>query len=139
MRSIFMLSLLATVLFAALPGVVMAAPQNRVVFHLSDGDASIWRQAFNNSRNVQRSFGKGNVAVALVINGNAIGVARADSAFAETLSEAVAAGIEVIVCENTMKERNIRREDMHKKLVYTPVGTLDIMKKQQEGWAYIKP
>lgn len=139
MRLNSLLRLLAVALIATFSCLATATPQNRVVFHLSEGDAAIWKQAFNNIRNVQKSFSRGNVAVALVINGNAIGVARADSAFAESLSEAVASGIEVIVCENAMKERNLKRDDMHKKLAYTPIGTLDIMKKQQEGWAYIKP
>lgn len=118
---------------------IAAAPQNRVVFHLSDADPSIWKQAFNNARNVQKSFSKGNIAIAMVIQGNAIGAARADSPVAESVSEAIAAGMEVIVCENTMKERHLKREDMHHKVVFTPFGAVEIMKKQQEGWAYIKP
>jgi hypothetical protein len=113
MRSPAILRLLAATLLVTLSGLAPAAPQNRVVFHLSEGDPSIWKQAFNNVRNVQKSFSKGNIAIAMVINGNAIGAAKLESPVAESLSEAIASGIEIIACENTMRERNLRREDMH--------------------------
>ncbi len=131
--------LVAATLLLLASSLLVAAPQNRVVFHVSDADPTIWRQAFNNARNVQKSFSKGNIAIAVVIQGNAIGAVKAESPIAESISEAIAAGMEVIVCENTMRERNIRREEMHRKVTYTPYGALEIMKKQQEGWAYIKP
>lgn len=131
--------LLAATLLLLASSLVAAAPQNRVVFHVSTAEPSIWKQAINNARNVQKSFSKGNIAIALVIQGNAIGAARADSPVAENLAEAIAGGIEVIVCESTMRERNLKREDMYRKVSYTPFAAVEIMKKQQEGWAYIKP
>lgn len=131
--------LLAAAMFSLVSSFALGAPQNRVVFHVGDADPSTWKQAFNNARNVQKSFSKNNIAIALVIQGNAIGAARSDSPVAESIAEAIAAGMEVIVCENTMKERSLKREDMHRKVGYTPFGVVEIMKKQQEGWAYIKP
>jgi hypothetical protein len=128
----------AALLFLLSP-LLAAAPQNRVVFHLSEAEPSTWRQAFNNARNVQKVFGKGNIAIAVVIQGNAIGAARTDSPVADNIAESIASGMEIIVCENTLRERHLKREDINRNVRFTPFGVVELMKKQQEGWAYIKP
>jgi intracellular sulfur oxidation DsrE/DsrF family protein len=117
----------------------IAAPQNRVVLQISDGDAASWNQTINVARNIQSAFGKDNVAVELVVFGNGIGIATFDSPLADRLNESMAAGVEVAVCENTMKARKLKREDMNAKASFVPAGVVELIKKQQEGWAYIKP
>jgi uncharacterized protein len=114
-------------------------PQNRLIMQVSDDDPSIWRQAFSNAKNVQKSFGAKNVAIEIVIQGNGIGAARFDSVVNDKVSELIAAGIDVAVCDNTMKARNISREDMHDKVRYVTAGVVEIMRRQQAGWTYIKP
>lgn len=116
-----------------------AAPQNRVVLQISDADPAAWNQAFNNARNVQQMLGRDNVAIEIVVFGNGIGAARFDAPVNDRVGETVAAGIDVVVCENTMKARKLTREDMNAKVGYVPAGVVELMKKQQEGWAYIKP
>lgn len=116
-----------------------AAPQNRVVLQISDADPAAWNQAFNNARNVQQMLGRDNVAIEIVVFGNGIGAARFDAPVNDRVGETVAAGIDVVVCENTMKARKLTREDMNAKVSYVPAGVVELMKKQQEGWAYIKP
>ncbi|RLJ63773.1 DsrE family protein [Sulfurisoma sediminicola] len=130
--------LVAAVLSAvALAGV--AAPQNRVVLQVSDADSASWNQTINVARNIQTAYGKDNVAVEMVIFGNGIGLATFDSPLAERLNESIAAGVEVAVCENTMKARKLKREDMNTKAAFVPAGVVELIKKQQEGWTYIRP
>ena len=118
---------------------VVAAPQNRIILQVSDNSEATWNQAMNNARNVQQMLGRDNVAIEIVVFGNGIGAARFDAPVNDRVGETVAAGIDVVVCENTMKARKLTREDMNAKVSYVPAGVVELMKKQQEGWAYIKP
>lgn len=133
MRTLAAATLLAVSLAAS------AAPLNRVVLQISDGDAAAWNQTINVARNIQNAFGKDNVAVELVVFGNGIGIATFDSPLAERLNETMAAGVKVAVCENTMKARKLKREDMNAGAGFVPAGVVELINKQQEGWAYIKP
>ncbi len=117
----------------------LAAPPDRVVFQISDADPASWSQALNNVRNVQQMLGKDKVAVEIVIFGNGIGAARFDSPINERIGETIAAGVDVVVCENTLKAKKLSPDDMHAKVRYVPAGVVEIMRKQQEGWAYIRP
>lgn len=116
-----------------------ATPQNRVVLQISDGDPASWNQTINVARNIQNAYGKDNVAVELVVFGNGIGIATFDSSLATRLNETMAAGVKVAVCENTMKARKLKHEDMNAKASFVPAGVVELMEKQKEGWAYIKP
>jgi|APLow6443716910_1056828.scaffolds.fasta_scaffold28756_3 hypothetical protein len=130
---------LATALLVTASLAAVAAPQNRVVLQISDGDAASWNQTINVARNIQSAYGKDNVAVKLVVFGNGIGIATFDSPLADRLNESMAAGVEVAVCENTMKARKLKREDMNAKASFVTAGVVELIKKQQEGWTYIKP
>lgn len=45
----------------------------------------------------------------------------------------------VVACENTMRAKKITKEDMLPAVSYVPAGVTEIMKKQGEGWAYLRP
>lgn len=116
-----------------------AAPKNRVVLQVSDADSASWNQTINVARNIQAAYGKDDVAVELVVFGNGIGLATFDSPLASRLNETIAAGVQVAVCENTMKARKLKREDMNANAGFVPAGVVELIKRQQEGWAYIRP
>jgi hypothetical protein len=127
-------AMLCTVAIAA-----TAAPKNRVVLQVSDADSASWNQTLNVARNIQTAYGKENVAVEVVVFGNGIGLATFDSPLAGRLDDTIAAGVQVAVCENTMKARKLKREDMNAKAAFVPAGVVELIQKQQEGWAYIRP
>jgi intracellular sulfur oxidation DsrE/DsrF family protein len=62
-----------------------------------------------------------------------------DSTVAARIDEALAAGVKVAACENTMKAQKLAQADMLPNLTYVPAGVTQIMKRQQQGWAYIRP
>ena len=47
--------------------------------------------------------------------------------------------MKVLACENTMRAQKLTRDDMHPAISYVPAGVTEIMKKQGEGWAYLRP
>lgn len=115
------------------------ASREKVVFQVSDADPKKWNLALNNAKNVQDALGAANVDVEVVVYGPGIGMLKFDSAVASRLDEAKDAGVKVVACENTMKSLNLSRNDMLSSIGYVPGGVIEIMKKQREGYAYIRP
>jgi intracellular sulfur oxidation DsrE/DsrF family protein len=112
---------------------------NRVVMQVSDGDAAKWNLALNNARNLQADLGRDNIEVEIVAYGPGIGMLKADSVVANRVEEALAAGTKIVACENTMTGQKLSRDDMLPKIGYVKAGVVELMQKQQDGWAYIRP
>ena len=48
-------------------------------------------------------------------------------------------GVKVSACENTMRGQKLAKADMLDGIGYVPAGVVEIMQKQQQGWAYLRP
>ena len=136
-------ALLASVIALALPWAgdaqAQVATRNKVVFQVSDAEPAKWNLTLNNIRNVQTDLGANNVEIEIVAYGPGLGMLKADSVAGNRVAEALAAGVSVVACENTMKNQKITRDDMLPKIGYVEAGVVQLMKRQQQGWAYIRP
>jgi intracellular sulfur oxidation DsrE/DsrF family protein len=126
---------------AALPALAQqGAPQRaKVVIQVSDADQGKWNLALNNAKNIQTDLGASNVDVEIVAYGPGIGMLKMDSPVGGRVDEATTAGVKVIACENTMKGQKLTRADMLNGIGYVPAGVVELMSRQQQGWAYIRP
>jgi intracellular sulfur oxidation DsrE/DsrF family protein len=117
-----------------------ATPQKeRVVIQVSDNDPKKWHLALNNAKNVQADLGADKSEIEIVAYGPGIGMLKADAEVANRIEDAVAAGVKVVACENTMKAQKLSRDDMHGKTGYVMAGVVELMRRQQQGWAYLRP
>lgn len=110
-----------------------------VVVQVSDDDPKTWNQALNVVRNVQSAYGKDKVDVELVVFGNGIGLLQLDSPLANRVNDTLASGATVSMCENTMRGRKKEKADMLPNIGYVPGGVVEIIDKQNQGWAVIRP
>ena len=113
--------------------------KQRVVIQVSDNDPAKWGLALNNARNVQQDLGKENVQIEIVAYGPGLGMLKAESKVADRLAGALDNSIGLIACENTMTNTKVSRSQMYDGIAYVKAGVTHIMKRQQEGWAYIRP
>lgn len=114
--------------------------KNRVVLQVSDADPQKWNLALDNARNLQQALGGSKaVAVEIVAYGPGIGMLEADSPVGQRVADALKAGVDVDACQNTMRNHKLVPADMLSAIGYVPSGVVEIMKKQQEGYAYIRP
>ena len=113
--------------------------KSRLVFQVSDNDPGKWNLTLNNANNVQEDVGAANVDIEIVAYGPGIGMLKADSVAANRVGDALAAGVKVVACENTMQAQKLAKSEMIASVGYVSAGVVEIMQKQQEGWAYIKP
>ena len=135
-------TLLASLLFVGvMPAQAQtpAATRSRVVMQVSDGDAAKWNLALNNAKNLQSDLGAANVDIEIVAYGPGIGMLKADSAVGTRVDEALASGVKVVACENTMRGQKLIKPEMLGGIGYVSAGVVEIMQRQQQGWAYIRP
>ena len=116
-----------------------ATPANKLVMQVSDADPGKWNLALNNAKNVQSDLGAGNVAIEIVAYGPGIGMLKAESVVGNRVRDALAAGVKVVACENTMTNQKLTKDDMLAGIGYVPAGVTELMQRQQQGWAYIRP
>ena len=116
-----------------------AAPKNRVVMQVSDGEPAKWNLALNNARNLQADLGAANVEIEIVAYGPGIGMLKRDSPVASRVGEALTSGVKIVACENTMRGQKLVQADMLPAIDYVGAGVVEIMQRQQQGWSYLRP
>ncbi|HEX6320166.1 MAG TPA: hypothetical protein VFZ84_15030 [Burkholderiales bacterium] len=115
------------------------AERYKIVLQVSDNDPAKWNLALNNARNIQQDLGKDNVDVEIVAYGPGLGMLKAESKVAGRLAQALDNKVGLMACENTMRNTKVKRDDMYGGVSYVDAGVVHIMKRQREGWAYVRP
>lgn len=113
--------------------------RHKVVLQVSDADPAKWNLALNNARNVQEDLGKANVDVEIVAYGPGLGMLKSESKVADRLAQALDNNVGLMACENTMRNTKVGKADMYGGISYVDAGVVHLMKRQREGWAYIRP
>ncbi len=108
--------------------------KNKLVIQVSDADPKKWALALNNAENVQEDLGKENVAY-----GPGLAMLKLESEVGGRVVSALEEGVKVVACENTMRKQKLTKDDMLPKLGYAKAGVVELMTKQEEGYAYIRP
>ena len=119
-----------------------ASAQDMVVYHINDTAT----QALAGLRNVRNHLEVDPTAKIHVV-AHAFGVDflmegmkdRNENAFAATVAALVARGVKFEVCEFTLKNRNLKKEQFIQEADFAPSGVARIAKLQKQGAAYIKP
>ena len=138
-RTILALLALGAVLPAAAQEKKKSSAKQRVVIQVSDNDPAKWTLALNNARNIQAELGKDNVLVEIVAYGPGLEMMKAESKVADRLAAALDSNVGLLACENTMQNTKVDKGDIAGGVKFVPAGVTHIMKRQREGWAYIRP
>ncbi len=123
----------------ATPFAAQASDKAKVVIQVSENDPAKWNLILNNTANLQKDVGKANIDVEIVAFGPGINMLKAESEVGNRVQEATEAGVAVMACQNTMNRQKLKKEDMLGVVGYVPSGVVEIMKKQQQGYAYLRP
>jgi intracellular sulfur oxidation DsrE/DsrF family protein len=130
---------IATVLATA---ALAAAAQDKVVYHIDDTST----QALKGLRNIRNHLDtEPTTKITVVTHANGVdflmeGAKDANgSPFAGPVSALAARGVKFEICEITLKNRNLKKEQFIQEAEFTPSGVVRIAKLQLAGQAYIKP
>jgi intracellular sulfur oxidation DsrE/DsrF family protein len=119
-----------------------ASAQDLVVYHIDDAEL----QALRAVRSIRNHLDTDPQAKITVV-AHADGVdflmtgakARTGSEFASLVSALVARGVRFEVCELTLQQRSLKKDQFILEAEFTPSGVVRIAKLQHQGAAYIKP
>jgi len=120
----------------------LAQAQDKVVYHVNDTAS----QALATLRNIRNHLDTDPTAQITLI-AHAFGVDflmegmkdRSDVPFDATVSALKNRGAKFEVCEITLKNRNLKKEQFIQEVDFTPSGVVRLTKLQLAGYAYIKP
>ncbi len=114
-----------------------AAKKHRAVFQVNEDDSRKWNTILANINNVQEELGQ--VEVAVVVIGPGLGMLKADALTANKVQDAMAAGVRFVACGNSMQALHLTKDDMIDGIAYAKAGYVEVMRLQQQGYAYIRP
>lgn len=125
--------------FAAAVG---AQAQDTVVYHIDNTAA----QALKGLRNVRNHLDTDPGAKIVVVT-HADGVDflmegekhPSGTQYAPLVAALVGRGVKFEVCEITLKNRSLKKEQFIQEADFTPSGVVRITKLQKQGYAYVKP
>lgn len=143
MKTTYLASVILALSFAfsspATAAATTSVAKQKVVFQMSDADPGKWNLVLNNAKNVQQEIGIDKTEIEIVVYGPGIGMLKNDSTVGNRIDEAKKTGITIVACQNTMKGMKLTEADMLTNTSYVPAGVVELMLKQKDGYAYIRP
>jgi intracellular sulfur oxidation DsrE/DsrF family protein len=125
---------------AALAQTASPARKHRLLINVSDNDPAKWNMILNNAKNAQDDVGGADkIDIEIVAYGPGIYMVKGDSPVGSRIDEIIKGGVKVVGCENTMKTFKLDKAEMRPTIGYVPAAVTEIMRRQEEGWAYVRP
>ncbi|EWS56067.1 MULTISPECIES: DsrE family protein [unclassified Methylibium] len=131
-------------LMAALLLTVVATShaQDKVAYHVNEAQT----QALATLRNIRNHLDTDPSAqITVVTHANGVDFLMEGAKdpnggeYAATVSALVSRGVKFEICEITLKNRNLKKEQFIQEATFTPSGVVRLTKMQLQGYAYIKP
>lgn len=113
-----------------------SAQQYKVVFQLSDNDTFIQKALIRQLANLIESLEP--LTIEVVAHSFGIDLLLEDSPFRTHVRALEDKGVSFVVCEKTLVREKLDASVLIKSVNIVPSGIAYIIKKQTEGWSYIK-
>jgi len=111
----------------------------KAVIHIDYEDAERHSHGLRNVRNVRQATDKP-TDIEVVCHGFGISLlVREGNKNADPVSELIREGVRFVACENTMESKSLSKNDLISGVETVPSGALEVIEKQQEGYAYFMP
>jgi intracellular sulfur oxidation DsrE/DsrF family protein len=110
----------------------------KVVIQIASESPDQQKSLFTQLANIQKDLGD-SVEIEVVVHGPAIGLVMTEQTTQkENIYKYKNGGVTFAVCENTLRLRNITKEQILPQLTFVKSAMVELIKKQHEGWAYVK-
>lgn len=112
----------------------------RVVIDVSVEGEQRWEGIVRNIDNVRASLGEKNIEVEVVVYGKALPfLQKTNTTQEEKLRTLARGGVRFVACENTMQRMKVTKDELFSFVHTVDSGAAELIRKQQAGWAYLKP
>jgi hypothetical protein len=116
---------------------VMAQNNPKVILHLQSSDTLVHKSIVNQIGNIKKELPAAEIE--LVCHGPGLEfLLKSKSLYVDKIHKMNLANVSFVGCEFTMKQRNVKREDLVPFAVTVPYGLVELIKKEQDGWIYVK-
>lgn len=110
-----------------------------LVLHVDAADNSL-ALALHNYMNYAAALAEEPFKAVLVANSAAVRLLKAENkALENAVAQAVSHGLDLRVCRNALNDNGIRPEELFPQCVVVPAGLVEVVRLQNEGFAYVKP
>jgi uncharacterized protein len=109
----------------------------KIVIQLTSGDTAAHRSTVKQIHNLLAGAPKSQIEVVCHNHGISF-LVSAKTFQAQKIKELSARGVVFAACENTMRDRQIKREELLPEASTVPSGVIEVVKKQRKKWAYLK-
>lgn len=141
-----LLGVLAAMLaFLPARGVVEGSQAGRdlkAVIHINFSQTTHQSQGLKNVENILRTAADQGIRAEVEVVCHADGIRlvhRQKTELAPEVTSLIAQGVRFVACQNTMRQRSITEADLLPNVGTVPSGAFEVVRKQQEGFAYFKP
>jgi intracellular sulfur oxidation DsrE/DsrF family protein len=115
----------------------MDLTEHKIVFQLTSADTTVHKMLVRQLGNVLAAAPNSKVEV--VCHGPGITMLTTLKTIVHPkVTELKGKGIEFVVCENTLAERKVTKAEIVPEAAFVKAGIIEIVKKQEEGWSYIR-
>ena len=117
-----------------------AQAQDTVVYHIDDSANAL--KGLRNIRNHLDTDPTAKISVvthALGVDFLMEGARHANGSYAPLVSALTGRGVKFEVCEITLRNRDLKKEQFIQEAEFTPSGVVRLTKLQKQGYAYVKP
>jgi len=116
-----------------------STPKHKVVFQMTDPEGDAWNSLIGHVTNLQAAFANdGGSQVEVVFFGPGLNMLlKKNTAYEESLKKLVDSGVKLAACQNAMRHRNVKTEDLFPFASQVDSGVAELARKQEAGWAYI--
>lgn len=131
----------SVIYFVLLVGVALAEAKAqespKIVMHLQTADTLVHKSVVNQITNMKKEIPDAQVAV--VCHGPGMDfLLKTNAEYVSKIEKLKLKDVTFIGCQFTMKQKNIKPEDLVPFAQTVPYAMVDIVKKQQAGWIYVK-
>lgn len=109
-----------------------------IVFHVDLNDGGILNVAISNITNYFTAIEGQKAEVVLLVNGPAINLFKKEAVLPE-LYDLQKKGLQIRVCQNAVNKFSLSREMLMDGVEVVPAGIVELVRLQNEHFAYIKP
>lgn len=126
-----------SVLYAQQTDGVVDLKKHKIVMQFSDSDSLSQASVVGQVKNIRAAWP--NAQVEVVCHGPGLDLLiAAKSKATNQVAEWSGKGVVFAACNNTMKRRNIKSDDLLPGVVVVPSAIIELTLKQEKDWAYIK-
>lgn len=116
---------------------VVSMKKHKVIIQLTSSDTLVQKAVIKQITHLLDAAP--NAKIEVVCHSNGISLLQTSlTKQGDKIKALKARGVDFAACENTMRERKIKREDLVAECRTVPSGVLEIVMKQEKHWAYLK-